>query len=88
MIENTSQGQTLDMLRQTALCLVKDFIPHMRPGHKYLTETMCGNAFWDPLTKYQRGAVGRFIAWAVVQGDLPLVFADTGKRPTKMYELP
>ena len=87
MIENTSQDQTLDMLRRTALCLVQDFIPYMRPGHKYLTETMCGNAFWDPLTDPQRAAVGQFIALAVDEHDLPLAFAYTGGRATKMYAL-
>ena len=79
MIERDLYGQVLER--------VHAFMPSMLPGHRYTLETICGNAFWDPLNRYQRGSVGRFIAWAVVEGDLPLIFADTGKRRTKMYQL-
>ena len=74
-------------LFETAIRLVERFMPHMLPGHRYSLETMCGNTFWDSLTRYQRGIVGRFVAWAVDQRGLQLAFGDTGKRPTKMYQL-
>jgi hypothetical protein len=66
---------------------VDRFIPTMVPGHSYTLESMCGRAFWDRMTPSQRRAAGRSMTFLVSSGRFDLAYADTGRRPTKQYQL-
>ena len=63
---------------------VRRFLPSMRPKHSYPVETMVGQAIWSKGSKRRTGAI---IAHAVRYKELPLRFANNGKRATKLYEL-
>lgn len=67
--------------------LVRNFIKCMLPGHRYLLETICGNSLWNPLSRYQRALAGKCMVHFISEGMIPLVFADTGRKRTKMYQL-
>ena len=68
--------------------LIEEFIPSMIPGHRYLLETMCGNAFWDKRLKpSQRTQAGSTMAKMVSGGLFDLNFAATYHGVTKMYQL-
>jgi hypothetical protein len=43
--------------------------------------------FWLPLGKYLRSKLGRFLARWVADGELPLEFVGSPKRPNKRYRL-
>jgi hypothetical protein len=63
---------------------VEQFHPLMLPEHSYSVETMVGQAIWRTALKWHAGAI---VAYAVRQKQLPLEFADNGKRSTKLYQL-
>jgi hypothetical protein len=78
--------QVPEWVYNTVLKLAQAFIPHMLPGHRYMLETICGNAFWDNQTTWRRAMAGMCMAHMVANDLLRLEFAETGGKRTKQYQ--
>ena len=66
---------------------VEESIPGLIPGEKYKSEWLCGDAFWEPLSDGEKRMAGRCIANMVVNGLLPLRFAESKHEYPKWYLL-
>ena len=65
----------------------EEIIPALIPGVKYKSEWLCGDAFWTPLSDGEKRMAGRCIAHMVVNGLLPLRFAESKHEYPKWYQL-
>ena len=66
---------------------VEESIPGLTPSWKYKSEWLCGDAFWTPLSDGEKRMAGRCIAHMVVNGLLPLRFAESKHEYPKWYQL-
>ena len=67
--------------------LVDDAIRWLPPGVTCDIGDLVTPAFWLPLGKSMRGKLGRFLAHWVANGELPLEFVGSARRPNKRYRL-
>lgn len=82
----SSREQREKSVRKQTIQHVLAFIPSMLPGHRYTVEAMCPVIFWDELSGYERRIAGSTIAALVTARQLPLKFANNGRKATKTYE--
>jgi hypothetical protein len=64
-----------------------DGIALLEPGKRYSAEDLCDPHFWNTLWGGEPYMLGRCIKYLVVNGYLPLVEANAGKKGKRMYVL-
>lgn len=57
------------------------------PGKRYSAEDVCNPALWGRLWRSEAIMLGRCLKYFVVNGLLPLIEANAGKRGKRMYAL-
>lgn len=66
---------------------VEDAIRWLPPGVICDIRDLVTPKFWLPRGKLMRSKLGRFLAHWVAQGELPLEFVGSPRRPNKRYRL-
>ena len=59
----------------------------LAPGKRYSAEDVCNPALWGRLWRSEAIMLGRCLKYFVVNGLLPLIEANAGKRGKRMYAL-
>lgn len=66
---------------------IEDVLPALQRDARYNSKALCGDGFWELLTRGERILAGRCVAYMVGKKILPLKFAEPGGNCSKRYQL-